>query len=68
MKKVYETFCKNQIQDVEIKLYPGARHEILNEIEYQAVIQDILSWLELKRHNYHNRAYNRTDCNRIVYE
>ncbi len=51
VKKVYETYCKNQIQDVEMKLYPGARHEILNEINYEAVTNDILSWMIQRTHN-----------------
>lgn len=31
-------------QDVQLKLYPEARHEILNEINRQEVYDDILSW------------------------
>lgn len=30
--------------DVEMKLYPGLRHEILNEDEYENVYNDILAW------------------------
>ena len=29
----------------EMKLYPGLRHEILNEDEYENIYNDILSWL-----------------------
>lgn len=35
---------KNGI-DVEMKLYPGLRHEILNEDDYEGIYNDILSWL-----------------------
>ena len=30
----------------EIILYPGMKHEILNEIEHEKVYNDILSWLK----------------------
>lgn len=33
------------IQDVQIKLYPGDRHEILNETDRDVVYADILTWL-----------------------
>lgn len=34
--------------DVTVKLYPGGRHEMLNERNKQEVYQDVLSWLEAK--------------------
>lgn len=33
------------LQDVEVLLYPGARHEILNETHREAVTADIVAWL-----------------------
>ena len=33
--------------DVELKLYPGLRHEILNEHDRLAVFEDILKWMQL---------------------
>ena len=30
-----------------VKLYPGGRHEMLNEINRDTVYQDVLDWLEL---------------------
>lgn len=33
-------------RDVELKLYAGGRHEMLNELERQAVYQDILAFLD----------------------
>ena len=33
------------IRDVQIKLYPGDRHEILNETDRDVVYADILTWL-----------------------
>jgi alpha-beta hydrolase superfamily lysophospholipase len=34
------------VQDVETRLYPGARHEILNETNREEVQDDIRRWLE----------------------
>ena len=34
------------IEDLTMILYPGDRHEILNELDREKVYQDILSWLE----------------------
>lgn len=36
------------IQDVSYKLYPGARHEILNETNRDEVHADILAWLDAR--------------------
>ncbi len=47
-KGVAAVFRKMQahgMQDVSMKLYPGARHELLNEINYQEVQGDIHQWL-----------------------
>jgi alpha-beta hydrolase superfamily lysophospholipase len=43
---VYEQYKKLGIKDLSIKLYPDARHEILNEINKEEVFKDILLWLE----------------------
>jgi alpha-beta hydrolase superfamily lysophospholipase len=44
-KKLYEVYRKLGVTDLRIKLYPGARHEIINEINRAEVYQDILQWL-----------------------
>lgn len=36
---------KNQVNNVEMKLYPNGRHEILNELNKDEVYQDIVNWL-----------------------
>lgn len=36
------------LEDVRLKLYEGGRHELLNEINRQDVMQDIYSWIEKK--------------------
>ncbi len=37
-----------ELQDVETRLYPGARHEILNETNRDEVMADVKAWLESK--------------------
>ena len=44
--KAYESFRKAGVKDVTLKLYPGLRHEILNEKEAAQVRADILAWVE----------------------
>ena len=34
------------VQNIECKLYPGARHELLVETNKQEVFEDIGSWLD----------------------
>lgn len=42
---VYEKFCRSGILEVSIKLYEGARHEIIHETNRQEVFNDIGTWL-----------------------
>ncbi len=46
LKKLFEIYKNNSLQDVKIKLYEGARHEILNEVNKEEVINDIFAWIE----------------------
>ena len=39
------------LRDVEVRTYPGARHEILNETNRGEVIGDVLAWLDRFRPN-----------------
>ena len=39
-----EIYVKNGMDDVEIKLYDGARHELLNETNHEEVERDVLAW------------------------
>ena len=48
VNRAYQAFCKAGLKDVMIRLYPGGRHEMLNEINKQDVYQDILNWLNEK--------------------
>lgn len=36
------------VKDVEVKLYEGMRHEILNESDAQLVFGDVLAWLDAR--------------------
>ncbi len=46
VKKVYDAYVKAGIEDVSCKLYPGDRHEILNETDNAVVYADIKDWLD----------------------
>ena len=44
--KVYDLFKAAGCTDVTLKLYRDGRHEMLNELNYEQVHQDVLAWLE----------------------
>lgn len=46
VKKVYGYFKAHGTCDLTMKLYPGGRHEMLNEINKGEVYADVLAWLE----------------------
>lgn len=48
VQKAYNNFLEAGMKDVSIKLYPGGRHEMLNEINKDEVYTDILAWLASK--------------------
>lgn len=48
VQKAYNNFLDAGMKDVSIKLYPGGRHEMLNEINKDEVYTDILAWLNSK--------------------
>ena len=45
VRKVCEMLKKAGMTNVRMKLYKGDRHEILNEVDREQVIQDILDWM-----------------------
>ena len=49
VRQVYQWLCRTGHEDVTLKLYPGARHEVLNEENRQQVYQDVLCWLNEKK-------------------
>lgn len=46
VRRAYAAFRRAGVRDAELKLYPGLRHEILNEADRETVYRDILDWLE----------------------
>ena len=45
VKKTYEKYVKAGVKDVRLKLYSGARHEILNDDCREAAVRDALSFV-----------------------
>lgn len=46
LRKLYNVYVDYGVEDVQLKLYPGMRHEILNEIGKEEVYQDILNFIQ----------------------
>lgn len=44
VRRVYEGIRAAGCRDVSLKLYPGGRHEILNELNRDEVYQDVLAF------------------------
>lgn len=49
VENIYERYKDCGMKDVEIKLYPDDRHEILNELDKEQVYQELLTWLDNRR-------------------
>ena len=45
VKKLVKLYQKIGVEDITMKLYPGARHEVLNEVNREEVFKDIFEWL-----------------------
>ena len=48
VKKAYDLMVNAGVKDVNIKLFEGDRHEILNEVNRQEVFEYIGNWLDEK--------------------
>ena len=48
VERAYKAFCDAELHDVMIRLYPGGRHEMLNEVNKYDVYKDILAWIQEK--------------------
>ena len=46
--RAYQGFVREGCLDVQCRLYPGGRHEVLNEDFRQQVFVDVLEWMELR--------------------
>jgi alpha-beta hydrolase superfamily lysophospholipase len=45
VKQIDEILQNEGVKDITVKLYEGARHEVLNDFSRQEVLGDILGWL-----------------------
>ncbi|MBK0421873.1 alpha/beta hydrolase [Leucobacter sp. CSA2] len=45
LKLLADAYRKRGVRDVTLKLYPGARHETLNETNRDEVFADVLTWM-----------------------
>lgn len=48
VERAYHAFRDAGLKDVSMKLYPGGRHEMLNEVNREDVKKDILAWINEK--------------------
>ncbi len=46
VKRAFTEFCRAGMKNVHIKLYPGARHELLHDICREETLNDILAWID----------------------
>ena len=49
VRRALESFRAAGVKEAEMKLYPGDRHEVLNELDRETVYADVLAWLEAHR-------------------
>jgi alpha-beta hydrolase superfamily lysophospholipase len=49
VRKVCRIFLQQGCRDVTMKLYPGARHELLNEQNRAEVFEDIAEWIHSRK-------------------
>lgn len=45
VRRVYSELYKRGVKDLSLKLYPGARHELFNELNSEEIFGDIVAWL-----------------------
>lgn len=57
VKEVYKMLKKTGHKNVSMKIYEGARHEILNEINRDEVYTDIIEWLDEKTQKHHDEIH-----------
>ena len=46
VRRAYDSLVAAGLTDIRLKLYPGGRHELLNETNRRQVMQDICRWVE----------------------
>lgn len=48
VNEVADLYRQAGVNDVSVKIYPGARHETLNETNKEDVIDDVIAWLNAR--------------------
>ena len=46
-----KVMCKAGVKDIEVKMYPGLRHDILHEAIKEQVYADVYNWVTKKLFN-----------------
>lgn len=46
VKQVYGWLKESGVKDLSLKLYPGARHELHNELNREEFVDDVVAWME----------------------
>ncbi|MEG2428894.1 MAG: alpha/beta hydrolase, partial [Oscillospiraceae bacterium] len=46
IKKIHKLLVNSCVEDVEMKIYDGCRHDILNETNKKDIFKEILEWIE----------------------
>lgn len=49
VEEVFNWMREADIPDITLKIYPGSRHELTNELNREEVFADILSWIETRQ-------------------
>jgi alpha-beta hydrolase superfamily lysophospholipase len=47
LEALVAAYRQHGVRSIRFKLYPNARHEVLNEINREEVLNDLLDWLNL---------------------
>lgn len=45
VKKVFNLYKKNNIENIELRLYNNCRHDLLHELNYDIIFKEILAWI-----------------------
>jgi alpha-beta hydrolase superfamily lysophospholipase len=48
IKKIYNSYKSRGIENITLKLYKNARHELINEINKDEIINDLIVWINNK--------------------
>lgn len=57
VERVIAQYKRHGLRNIESITYPGARHELLNELNKDDVYRDIFAWLERRLEGLHSRPH-----------